>query len=111
MDSILKNLISNAIKYTHAGGNVTISVKKTIQSWAVEVSDTGIGIPKNEQHKLCHYFFRAINTINSKQVGSGIGLMLVKRLVDMHQGYIDWKSTEGIGTTVWISFLFSLFFH
>lgn len=78
MDSILKNLISNAIKYTHAGGSVTVSVKEATQSWAVEVSDTGIGIPKNEQHKLFRYFFRAANTINSKQVGSGIGLMLVK---------------------------------
>lgn len=104
MDSILKNLISNAIKYTHAGGSVTVSVKEATQSWAVEVSDTGIGIPKNEQHKLFRYFFRAANTINSKQVGSGIGLMLVKKLVNMHQGYIDWESAEGAGTTVRLSF-------
>lgn len=104
MDSILKNLISNAIKYTHAGGNITVSVRETIQSWMVEVSDTGIGIPKNEQHKLFRYFFRATNAVNSKLVGSGIGLMLVKKLVGMHQGHINWESTEGIGTTVRVSF-------
>lgn len=104
MDSILKNLISNAIKYTHAGGSVTVSVKEALRSWTVEVSDTGIGIPKNEQHKLFHCFFRASNVINSKQIGSGIGLMLVKRLVNMHQGHIDWESREGVGTTVRISF-------
>ncbi len=104
MDSILKNLISNAIKYTHAGGSVTVSVGETIQSWTVEVSDTGIGIPGNEQHKLFRYFFRATNAVNSKLVGSGIGLMLVKKLVNMHQGYINWESTEGVGTTVRIGF-------
>lgn len=103
MDSILKNLISNAIKYTHAGGSVTVSVKETIRSWVVEVIDTGIGIPENEQHKLFRYFFRATNAINSKLVGSGIGLMLVKKLVNMHQGYISWESTEGVGTTVRVS--------
>lgn len=104
MDSILKNLISNAIKYTHAGGSVTVSVKETVQSWAVEVIDTGIGIPESEQHKLFRYFFRATNAVNSKLVGSGIGLMLVKKLVNMHQGYISWESTEGVGTTVRVSF-------
>lgn len=104
MDSILKNLISNAIKYTHAGGSVTVSVRETAQSWAVEVIDTGIGIPESEQHKLFRYFFRATNVVNSKLVGSGIGLMLVKKLVNMHQGYISWESTEGVGTTVRVSF-------
>lgn len=104
MDSILKNLISNAIKYTHTGGSVTVSVGETIQSWVVEVIDTGIGIPENEQHKIFHYFFRATNAVNSKLVGSGIGLMLVKKLVNMHHGYISWESTEGVGTTVRVGF-------
>lgn len=77
MESILKNIISNALKYTPENGNVQIFVSDNTDSWSVEVRDTGIGIPASEQKKLFKLHFRGSNAINSKVTGSGIGLMLV----------------------------------
>ena len=77
MDSILKNIISNSLKYTPENGKVSISVSDTNDSWKVIIKDTGIGIPASEQSKLFKLHFRASNAINSKVTGSGIGLMLV----------------------------------
>jgi len=65
MESILKNVISNALKYTPENGSVQIFVSEAADSWSVEVSDTGIGIPANEQKKLFKLHFRGSNTINS----------------------------------------------
>ena len=86
MDSILKNIISNSLKYTPENGKVSISVSDTNDSWKVIIKDTGIGIPASEQSKLFKLHFRASNAINSKVTGSGIGLMLVGKLVSLHGG-------------------------
>ena len=69
MDSILKNLISNALKYTPEGGSVHIYTAETEDYWSVEVKDTGIGIPSSEQKKLFKIHFRGSNAINSKVTG------------------------------------------
>lgn len=66
MDSILKNLISNALKYTPENGIVSVSISETKDSWKLEVKDTGIGIPANEQNKLLKMHFRGTNAINAK---------------------------------------------
>lgn len=104
MDSILKNLISNALKYTPEGGSVTIYAADSEESWSVEVKDTGIGIPASEQKRLFKLYFRGSNAINSKVSGSGIGLLLVRKLVILHKGKISFNSTEGKGSCVKISF-------
>lgn len=104
MDSILKNIISNSLKYTPENGKVSVVVSDTNDSWRVVISDTGIGIPSAEQNKLFKLHFRASNAINSKVTGSGIGLMLVNRLVRIHNGKINIESTEYQGTTVKIVF-------
>ncbi|WP_294555305.1 two-component regulator propeller domain-containing protein [uncultured Bacteroides sp.] len=104
MDSILKNIISNSLKYTPENGKVSVFVSDTNDSWKVVISDTGIGIPSAEQNKLFKLHFRASNAINSKVTGSGIGLMLVNRLVRLHNGKINIESTEYQGTTVKIVF-------
>ena len=80
MDSILKNIISNALKYTPDYGHVSVCVTETKDSWKVKVSDTGIGIPAKEKKKIFKLHFRGSNAINSKITGSGIGLMLVWKL-------------------------------
>ena len=98
MDSILKNLISNALKYTPEGGSVHIFTAETEDNWSVEVKDTGIGIPASEQKKLFRMHFRGSNAINSKVTGSGIGLLLVWKLVRLHKGKINFSSTEGKGS-------------
>ena len=104
MDSILKNLISNALKYTPEGGSVHIYTAETEDHWSVEVKDTGIGIPSSEQKKLFKIHFRGSNAINSKVTGSGIGLLLVWKLVHLHKGKINFTSTEGKGSCIKVTF-------
>lgn len=104
MDSILKNIISNALKYTPDGGSVHIYVADTETSWSIEVKDTGIGVPASEQKKLFKIHFRGSNAINSKVTGSGIGLLLVYKLVHLHKGKLNFSSTEGKGSTIKVTF-------
>ena len=104
MDSILKNIISNALKYTPDYGHVSVCVTETKDSWKVKVSDTGIGIPAKEKKKIFKLHFRGSNAINSKITGSGIGLMLVWKLVKLHGGKINIDSTEHQGTDIRLIF-------
>lgn len=104
MDSILKNLMSNAIKYTPENGHVTIYASNNKRTWSIEIRDTGIGIPEKEQKKLFKLFFRGSNAINSKISGSGIGLLLIWKLVKAHKGEITYKSIENQGSSFKISF-------
>lgn len=104
MDSILKNIISNALKYTPEGGNVHIYAAETEDNWSIEVKDDGIGIPASEQKKLFKMHFRGSNAVNSKITGSGIGLLLVSKLVRMHKGKLTFSSTEGKGSTIKVTF-------
>ncbi|WP_455962398.1 hybrid sensor histidine kinase/response regulator transcription factor [Bacteroides bouchesdurhonensis] len=104
MESILKNIISNALKYTPENGRVQIFVSENSESWSVEVHDTGIGIPANEQKNLFKLHFRSSNAINSKITGSGIGLMLVWKLVKLHKGKINLSSVENQGSVIKITF-------
>ena len=104
MGSILKNILSNALKYTPEGGSVHIYACEEGNSWSIEVKDTGIGIPSCEQKKLFRNCFRGSNVINLKVTGSGIGLMLVYKLVKLHKGRIQIQSTEHEGTCVQVTF-------
>ena len=104
MDSITKNLISNAIKYTPAHGEVHIITRHDKDNWSLEITDTGIGIPAKEQKKLFKLHFRGSNAINAKITGSGIGLMLVWKLVRIHKGKISIESVENKGTRVKVIF-------
>lgn len=101
MDSITKNLISNAIKYTPAHGEVHIITRHDKDNWSLEITDTGIGIPAKEQKKLFKLHFRGSN---AKITGSGIGLMLVWKLVRIHKGKISIESVENKGTRVKVIF-------
>ena len=76
MDSILENVISNALKYTPKNGDILISVYDMKSSWRLEVKDNGIGIPAKEQRKLFKMHFRGTNAINSKITGSGLSWYL-----------------------------------
>lgn len=104
MDAILKNIIINALKYTPDNGRVTISASLGKDNWNIEIKDTGIGIPQKEQKKIFNQLFRASNALNSNISGSGIGLMLVRKLVYMHHGKITLESSEGKGTTFKLTF-------
>ena len=104
MGSILKNILSNALKYTPENGSVCICAFEEGNTWSIEVKDTGIGIPSCEQNKLFKNSFRGSNVINLKVTGSGIGLMLVYKLVRLHKGKIKIQSVEHQGTCVRVTF-------
>ena len=104
MDRILNNLLSNALKYTPESGTILVSVGQSDKKWYISIKDSGIGIPQSEQKYLFKRFFRAKNAINSRETGSGIGLLLVQKLVALHQGNISFVSREGIGTEFKVTF-------
>ena len=104
MGSILKNILSNALKYTPENGSVCIYASEEGTTWSIEVKDTGIGIPSCEQKNLFKNYFRGSNVVNLKVTGSGIGLMLVYKLVRLHKGKIQIQSAEQQGTCVRIMF-------
>ncbi|MBC7086597.1 MAG: response regulator [Methanomethylovorans sp.] len=96
---IFFNLISNAIKFTHDGGNVTISSKKIHNKAQFSVKDTGIGISEADKCKLFQPFTQLDSSITRRYEGTGLGLSLVKRFVEMHKGRIWVESEVGKGTT------------
>lgn len=97
--SVLTNLLSNATKYTPHGGTVAVRLFESKGRIVLEVSDSGIGIPKTEQGTLFTEFFRASNAKAMAENGTGLGLVIVKATVEQHGGSIDLESDEGTGTT------------
>lgn len=104
---VIDNLISNALKYSSENSNIEINLICDKKQWSLEVRDFGIGISENVKTKLFKEFHRGDNAINSKIVGSGIGLLLVKNFVTMHNGevYLDSKENEGSSFKIVIPFL------
>ena len=95
LELIVNNLLSNAFKYTDNGKSITVTLKEENNWLILQVSDTGAGIPINKQGKVFERFYQ----IESQHIGSGIGLSLVQRLVDLHHGRIELESEEGKGST------------
>jgi len=98
LDRIFVNLVGNAIKYTPTGGRVTVTMSRTEEEIQVRVADTGIGIPAEALPHLFEEFYRAPNA-RRFAVGTGIGLSVVKELVERYHGRIEVESAEGQGTT------------
>jgi PAS domain S-box-containing protein len=93
---VLVNLIGNAVKYSPAGGLVTVRAQKIKSEWEFSVTDQGMGIPEGALPRLFGRFFR----VNENQsTGSGLGLFITKSLVERHGGRILVKSKEGVGST------------
>jgi signal transduction histidine kinase/DNA-binding response OmpR family regulator/ligand-binding sensor domain-containing protein len=98
MERVVDNLVSNAIKYSHPKGKVTIDLQGDGKKWSLKIKDDGIGIGKSAQRRLFKEFYRAENAINARVVGSGIGLLLVKNYVAMHKGSVTCVSRENEGS-------------
>lgn len=104
IDSIIHNLVSNALKYTPEGGQVSIQLKGTSSEWMLQICDTGIGIPAADQKKMFKHLFRGKNAINQRITGTGIGMLQTYRLVKRHLGKISVTSKENVGTTFLLRF-------
>jgi Amt family ammonium transporter len=97
---IFFNLLSNAIKFSKPeGGNITITSKKEGDMASFSVSDTGIGIKKENIHKLFQEFNQADAGISKQYGGTGLGLAITKKLVELHGGTIHMESIYGEGST------------
>lgn len=96
MTHVLSNLISNAIKYSKGAKKPLLWVDINSRHLTIKVQDYGIGIPKDEQEKLFQSFFRARNAITIQ--GTGLGLVIVKHVIDLHQGEISVQSELGEGS-------------
>lgn len=94
----LSNIISNAIKYNHMDGIVEIEIDEDKNDLRVKVCDNGVGIPKEEISKIFTDFFRASNIKNSELEGSGLGLSIVKQIVERHGGTINVQSPSLLST-------------
>ncbi|MDR3262309.1 MAG: response regulator [Tannerella sp.] len=99
IEKVIDNLISNAVKYSHSDGEVQIGLQCGAGNWTLEVRDQGIGINRKAQSKLFREFYRSDNAVNSKIVGSGIGLLLSKNYIALHGGSISCSSQENVGST------------
>jgi len=99
LKDLVDNLVSNAIRYTPAGGRVSVRLGCEGDEVSLTVSDTGIGIPPDELPRIFDEFFRGETAKQTVQHGTGLGMAIVRRVVDMHGGRIDVESRVGRGTT------------
>ena len=98
-DKVVYNLLSNAMKFTPEGGRITVKLQLTDSHCKLQVQDTGIGIPPAQIPQLFERFRQAEGAENRSYEGSGLGLALVKELVEMHGGKVTVDSIYGKGTT------------
>lgn len=102
LGKVLTNLLSNAFKFTKAGGKVNVCLEKCIldsrRCAHIIVEDTGCGIPKEEQGHVFERFYRTEQDSSSQQIGSGIGLNMVYEYIQLHEGKVSLESEEGKGS-------------
>lgn len=99
LNTILRNLVNNAIKFTHPQGTVTISTEISNGNLIISVSDTGIGMSEELQEKLFKIGEKVVQNGTNKETGSGLGLLLVKEFVTLLNGKLELESEKGKGTT------------
>jgi two-component system, OmpR family, sensor histidine kinase BaeS len=99
LTQVVANLLSNALRYTDAGGTVSIVVRPDGRNALLEVTDTGIGIASDDIPKVFTRFWRGERSRSRATGGAGIGLSVVKELVDAHGGVMDVQSAVGVGST------------
>jgi signal transduction histidine kinase len=101
---IVLNLLSNAIKFTPPNGTVCIHVEQSSGRLLLKVTDTGIGIAVKDLPKVLERFGQVDSMLSRKHKGTGLGLPLVKELIELHGGSISIESEVGVGTVVTVGF-------
>jgi signal transduction histidine kinase len=104
IEELYSNLLLNAVKYTPTNGHISLNVRSHLNDIITEISDSGIGIPKEELVKVFDEFYRASNVPKDIKSGSGLGLSIAKQIVENHKGKIFVTSEPG----VWTKFTFIL---
>ncbi|MDD5077975.1 MAG: GAF domain-containing sensor histidine kinase [Candidatus Omnitrophica bacterium] len=99
IDRVFINLVGNAFKFTPENGRIGINARRTGKIIQIDIKDSGFGIPEDAQESIFEEFFRVDNTINQEVKGTGLGLALVKHIIEAHQGKIWVKSKVGEGST------------
>ena len=100
---VIENLLDNAIRYIKGRGVVEIKVERKEKNLYLEIRDTGVGIPKEEQKYIFQKFFRSENALRYQTQGSGLGLYISKAIIEKSEGKIGFKSQKGIGSTFWFT--------
>jgi signal transduction histidine kinase len=100
LERVVLNLVTNAVKFSHDGGTVTVRLHTEGDDVVMRVVDRGIGIPVAEQDRLFSRFFRSSLAVADQVQGTGLGLALVQSVVEWHDGTVEVESAEGEGTTV-----------
>lgn len=100
----IKNLLKNAIQYSHQNSIIIVKSFKNDGLFNISIQDFGIGIAHNEQEKIFEKFYRTDKSRNKNSGGTGLGMSIVKKIIDIHKGIIKINSKENIGTTIIISF-------
>jgi PAS domain S-box-containing protein len=105
IEQVLTNVLSNAIKYSPQGGPIKLSLREEVEPHValLSVRDRGIGIPAEQQARIFGRFVRAENARSSEITGTGLGLHLSRELVERHGGYLWFESTEGKGSTFFMT--------
>ena len=101
---VIMNFADNAIYYTPSGGKIVVELKASESSIEYIVKDSGIGVPKHEQHHLFTKFYRAGNARKARPDGTGLGLFMAKKVITAQGGSILFSSEEGKGSVFGFSF-------
>ncbi len=103
MRMIFQNLISNSVKYTAQGGSIALTINKDDKNIIIKVADTGLGIPEDQKEKIFTKLFRADNARESDAEGTGLGLYIIKSILDQSGGKVWFESVENKGTTFYVA--------
>ncbi|MBU5211443.1 cell wall metabolism sensor histidine kinase WalK [Heyndrickxia oleronia] len=103
LTQVLDNIISNALKYSPEGGQITFRARELEEMVELSISDQGMGIPKDNLKKIFERFYRVDKARTRKMGGSGLGLAIAKEMVEAHGGEIWARSEEGKGTTIYLT--------
>ena len=103
LKEVFRNFLDNAIRYQKNKGNIKLILRRQGKNIYFEISDSGVGIPKEDQKYIFQKFFRAKNALRYQTIGTGLGLYIVKEIITKMKGKIDFKSEENKGTTFWFT--------
>jgi len=103
LGQLLANLIHNAIKFSPAGATVVVRVRDETENVIVEVEDNGPGIPPEDRNRIFERFYKVDRARSRGRGGTGLGLAIARHIVDRHRGHIWVQSTEGTGSTFFVS--------